>query len=66
MIALKDTENTQLTGDVEADDTFLAYSQKGCSRISDRNPKKNGTKYCIGEHKKVFLLVATDHSNNLF
>ena len=65
MRALKSTENSTLVGDVEADDTFLAYSEKGSKKISDRKPKKNGTKYCIGEDKKVFLLVAADHNKNL-
>ena len=63
---MRSAGNNPLVGDVEADDTFLAYSEKGSRKISDRKPKKNGTKYCIGENKKVFLLVAADHSNHLF
>jgi transposase-like protein len=66
MRALKSTEDTLLVGDVEADDTFLAYSEKGSRKITGRNPKKNGTRYRIREDKKIFLLVAADHNNNLF
>jgi transposase-like protein len=66
MSALKSTEDSILLGDVEADDTFLAYSEKGNRKIQGREPKKNGTKYNIGEDKKVFLLVAADHNNHLF
>ena len=56
----------ELVGDLEADDTFLAYSEKGSKTILGREPKKNGSKYYIKEKEKVFLLVAADHSNHLF
>ncbi|MBC8059541.1 MAG: IS1595 family transposase, partial [Clostridiaceae bacterium] len=65
MRALKSTEDNSLVGDVEADDTFLAYSEKGSRKIPDREPRKNGPKYCLGG-KKVLLLVAADHSNHVF
>ncbi|MBC8059323.1 MAG: IS1595 family transposase [Clostridiaceae bacterium] len=65
MRALKSNENNSLVGDVEADDTFLAYSEKGSRKVSDRKPNKNGTKYCISEDKKVILLVAADYNNHL-
>ena len=65
MNALKRTESNSLVGDVEADDTFLAYSEKGSRRISGRMPKKNGAKYPDIENKKVILLVAADHNNHL-
>ena len=66
MSGLKNTENNLLTGNIEADDTFLAYSEKGNKKITDRMTKKKGNKCDIREDKKIFLLVATDHSNNLF
>jgi len=65
MRALKSTENNPLAGDVEADDTFLAYSEKGSRKILGRKSKKNGNKYCARENKKVLLLVAVDHSGHL-
>ena len=66
MRALRSTENNLLKGDMEADDTFLAYSEKGSRKISDRKPKKTGTKCCLVDDKKVFLLVVADHNNHLF
>jgi transposase-like protein len=66
MKALKSTEDNSLTGDVEADDIFLAYSDKGSRKISGRKPNKTSGKYYIGQGKKVFLLVAADHSGHLF
>ena len=66
MGALKSTNNNSFEGDVEADDTFLSYSEKGCRKITDRKPKKNGNKYTQMQDKKVLLLVAADHNNHLF
>lgn len=66
MNALKSIQKNPLAGDVEADDTFLAYSEKGNKEIIGRKAKKSGPKYCIGEDKKVFLLVVADHNNHLF
>jgi len=66
MRALKSREKISFDGDVEADDTLVAYSEKGSRKISDRKPKKNGTKYTQMENKKVLLLVVVDHNNHLF
>ncbi|MBC8062221.1 MAG: IS1595 family transposase [Clostridiaceae bacterium] len=65
MRALKSTENNSFAGAAEADDTFLAYSEKGSRKISGREPKKSGNKYCLGEDNKVLLLVAVDHRDHL-
>ena len=66
MRALKQDDKKHFGEYVEADDTFLAYSEKGNRKILGRKPKKTGNKYLLGEQKKVFLLVAADHSEHLF
>jgi transposase-like protein len=66
MNALKTYENISLNGYVEADNTFLAYSEKGKREIIGRKRKKTGRRFFLGESRKVFLLVAADHNEHLF
>ena len=66
MNALKSYENTPLNGCIEADNTFLAYSEKGSREIIGRKPKKTGRRFFLGEKRMVFLLVAADHNEHLF
>ena len=65
MRSLISLSKNELVGDLEADDTFLGYSEKGSKKILGREPKKSGTKYYIVDKEKVFLLVAADHSDHL-